>query len=95
MSYILDPSRAPIESGPVTVRSRLQRGSAPIESVLVSFDRGRSWHPADFETPDSPMPARVAGQNHSNLASTGSGRVPLTRLAAANRSTARSLERTA
>jgi DMSO/TMAO reductase YedYZ molybdopterin-dependent catalytic subunit len=56
MSYILDPEPgARLKAGPVTVRGvAYNDGSAPIESVLVSFDRGRSWHPADFETPDSP-----------------------------------------
>jgi sulfite oxidase len=25
-----------------------------LESVLVSFDRGHSWQPAEFQAPDSP-----------------------------------------
>lgn len=35
-------------------RRRHNDGSAPIESVLVSFDRRQSWRPAKFEVPDSP-----------------------------------------
>lgn len=56
MSYILDPEPgARLKAGPVSVRGvAYNDGSAPIDSVLVSFDRGRSWQPADFETPDSP-----------------------------------------
>jgi len=56
MSYILDPEPgARLKAGPVSVRGvAYNDGSAPIDSVLVSFDRGRSWQPADFETADSP-----------------------------------------
>ena len=56
MSYILDPeSGAELAAGPATVSGvAYNDGSARLESVLVSIDRGRSWQPAEFETPDSP-----------------------------------------
>ena len=56
MSYILDPEPgAKLKAGPVTVRGvAYNDGSAPIESVLVSFDHGQHWQPAEFEVPDSP-----------------------------------------
>jgi sulfite oxidase len=56
MSYILEPeSGAKVKAGPVTVSGvAYNDGSVPLESVLVSFDRGQSWQPAKFEVPDSP-----------------------------------------
>jgi len=56
MSYILDPeSGAELETGPVRVNGvAYNDGSARLESVLVSFDCGESWQPAELETPDSP-----------------------------------------
>jgi len=56
MSYILDPlPEAKLKAGPVFVSGvAYNDGSARLESVLVSFDRGQSWQPAKFETPDSP-----------------------------------------
>ena len=56
MSYILDPlPGAKLKAGAVTVSGvAYNDGSARLESVLVSFDRGNSWQPAEFQTPDSP-----------------------------------------
>jgi len=56
MSYILNPEPgAKLKAGPVTVSGiAYNDGSARLESVLVSFDRGQSWQPADFQVPDSP-----------------------------------------
>jgi len=56
MSYILAPeSGAKLKSGAVTVSGvAYTDGSVPLESVLVSSDRGQSWQPATFEIPDSP-----------------------------------------
>jgi sulfite oxidase len=56
MSYILHPeSGAKLKAGPVTVSGvAYNDGSARLESVLVSLDRGQSWQPAKFEMPDSP-----------------------------------------
>jgi DMSO/TMAO reductase YedYZ molybdopterin-dependent catalytic subunit len=56
MSYILHPeSGAKLKAGPVTVSGvAYNDGSARLESVLVSLDRGQSWQPAKFEVPDSP-----------------------------------------
>jgi sulfite oxidase len=56
MSYILEPeSRANLKAGAVTVNGvAYNDGSVPLESVLVSFDRGQSWQPAKLEVPDSP-----------------------------------------
>jgi sulfite oxidase len=56
MSYILQPeSGATLKAGAVTVSGvAYNDGSARLESVLVSFDRGHSWQPAKFEVPDSP-----------------------------------------
>lgn len=56
MSYILDPEPgARLKAGPVTISGvAYNDGRAPIESVLVSVDRGKSWKPAEFEVPDSP-----------------------------------------
>jgi DMSO/TMAO reductase YedYZ molybdopterin-dependent catalytic subunit len=56
MSYILKPeSGAKLKPGAVTVSGvAYNDGSARLESVLVSFDRGQSWQPAKFEVPDSP-----------------------------------------
>ncbi len=56
MSYILEPeSGAKAKAGNVTASGvAYNDGSARLESVLVSFDRGQSWQPAKFETPESP-----------------------------------------
>ena len=56
MSYILEPDQnATLPAGPVTVRGvAYNDGSAPIELVLVSFDRGESWKAAELTRPDSP-----------------------------------------
>lgn len=56
MSYILDPEPgAKLKAGPITVRGvAYNDGKAPIESILVSWDRGQSWQPAEFQSPGSP-----------------------------------------
>lgn len=56
MSYILSPEPgASLKAGPVSVSGvAYNDGSARLESVLVSVDRGKSWHPAGFETRESP-----------------------------------------
>jgi sulfite oxidase len=56
MSYILDPAPgAKLKAGAVTVSGvAYNDGSARLESVLVSFDRGQSWKPAEFRAPESP-----------------------------------------
>lgn len=56
MSYILNPlPGARLKAGPVTVSGvAYNDGKAPIESVLVSVDKGRTWQPAEFDVPDSP-----------------------------------------
>jgi DMSO/TMAO reductase YedYZ molybdopterin-dependent catalytic subunit len=56
MSYILNPlPGATLKAGPVSISGvAYNDGKAPIESVLVSVDRGKSWTPAEFEVPDSP-----------------------------------------
>jgi DMSO/TMAO reductase YedYZ molybdopterin-dependent catalytic subunit len=56
MSYILDPEPgAKLKAGPITVRGvAYNDGKAPIESVLVSLNRGQSWQPAEVQTPGSP-----------------------------------------
>jgi sulfite oxidase len=56
MSYILDPlPDAKLKAGPITVSGvAYNDGKAPIESVLVSVDKGQSWQPAQFEVPESP-----------------------------------------
>jgi sulfite oxidase len=56
MSYILNPlPGARLKAGPVTVSGvAYNDGKAPIESVLVSVDKGQSWQPAKFQVPDSP-----------------------------------------
>jgi sulfite oxidase len=56
MSYILDPlPGATLKAGPITVSGvAYNDGKAPIESVLVSVDKGESWQPAQFEVPESP-----------------------------------------
>lgn len=56
MSYILDPEPgAKLKAGSVTISGvAYNDGKAPIESVLVSVNRGQSWQPAEFEVPDSP-----------------------------------------
>jgi sulfite oxidase len=56
MSYILQPETgAKLKAGAVTVSGvAYNDGSARLESVLVSVDRGQSWQPAKFAVPDSP-----------------------------------------
>ncbi len=56
MSYILAPEPgAALESGDVTFSGvAYNDGSACLEAVLVSFDRGESWQSAEFESPESP-----------------------------------------
>lgn len=56
MSYVLEPeSVAKVEAGDLTVNGvAYNDGSARMEPVLVSFDRGQSWQPGKFEAPDSP-----------------------------------------
>jgi DMSO/TMAO reductase YedYZ molybdopterin-dependent catalytic subunit len=56
MSYVLDPEPgAELAAGPVTVSGvAYNDGSARLESVLVSSDRGQSWQPAEFQAPESP-----------------------------------------
>lgn len=56
MSYILDPQpRTTVKAGAITVSGvAYNDGKARLESVLVSLDRGQSWQPAEFETPESP-----------------------------------------
>lgn len=56
MSYILDPlPGAKLKAGPITVSGvAYNDGKAPIESVLVSFDKGKSWTPSEFDVPESP-----------------------------------------
>ena len=56
MSYILNPEPgATLITGPISINGvAYNDGKAPIESVLVSVDRGKSWTPAEFEIPDSP-----------------------------------------
>ena len=56
MSHVLDPEPgAKLEAGPITVSGvAYNDGSARLESVLVSLDRGRSWQSAEFQAPESP-----------------------------------------
>lgn len=56
MSYILYPEAgATLKAGPVTISGvAYNDGSARIESVLVSCDKGQSWQPTKFEIPESP-----------------------------------------
>ena len=56
MSYILDPlPGAKLKAGAATISGvAYNDGKAPIESVLVSVDKGQSWQPARFDVPDSP-----------------------------------------
>jgi DMSO/TMAO reductase YedYZ molybdopterin-dependent catalytic subunit len=56
MSYILQPDPdAVLPAGPVTIRGvAYNDGAAPLEAVLVSFDRGESWTAAALTRPDSP-----------------------------------------
>jgi hypothetical protein len=56
MSYIFDPEPgAELKAGPITVSGvAYNDGKAPIESVLVSFDRGKSWQSAELDVPESP-----------------------------------------
>jgi hypothetical protein len=58
MSYILDPlPGAKLKAGGVTVSGvAYNEGSARLESVLVSFDRGHSWQRPRFKRPTAPMP---------------------------------------
>jgi DMSO/TMAO reductase YedYZ molybdopterin-dependent catalytic subunit len=56
MSVILEPDGGvALPAGPVTVRGvAYNDGAAPLETVLVSFDRGQSWKAAELTRPDSP-----------------------------------------
>jgi DMSO/TMAO reductase YedYZ molybdopterin-dependent catalytic subunit len=56
MSYILNPlPGAKLKAGPIAISGvAYNDGKAPIESVLVSVDKGKSWTPAEFDVPDSP-----------------------------------------
>lgn len=56
MSYVLDPAPgAVLPPGRVTVNGvAYNDGAAPIDSVLVSFDRGGTWRPAQLDRPESP-----------------------------------------
>ena len=56
MSYVLDPAPgARLKAGPVSVNGvAYNDGSARLESVLVSLDRGRTWQSADLDAPGSP-----------------------------------------
>jgi sulfite oxidase len=56
MSYILYPAPGEqLQAGPVTVSGiAYNDGKSRLESVLVSFDYGRSWQPSQFDTPESP-----------------------------------------
>ncbi len=56
MSYILEPDQgAVVPAGPVTAHGvAYNDGAAPLEAVLVSFDRGESWKAAELTRPDSP-----------------------------------------
>ncbi|HTE24464.1 molybdopterin-dependent oxidoreductase [Flavitalea sp.] len=56
MSYILKPlPDSRLKSGTVSISGvAYNDGKAPVESVLVSVDRGKSWTPAEFDIPESP-----------------------------------------
>ena len=56
MSLILDPEyRGSAPRGPLTVRGvAYNDGKAAIDSVLLSFDKGKSWQPAKLDVPKSP-----------------------------------------
>jgi sulfite oxidase len=56
MSYILNPEPdAKLKAGSMTISGvAYNDGKAPIESVLVSVDKGQSWKPAKFDVPESP-----------------------------------------
>lgn len=56
MSFILDPVEgAQLPAGAVSVSGvAFNDGAAPLEMLLVSFDRGRTWRQAALETPSSP-----------------------------------------
>jgi DMSO/TMAO reductase YedYZ molybdopterin-dependent catalytic subunit len=56
MSYVLDPEPgAELAAGLVTVSGvAYNDGSARLQSVLVSVDRGQSWQLAEFQAPESP-----------------------------------------
>jgi DMSO/TMAO reductase YedYZ molybdopterin-dependent catalytic subunit len=55
MSYILRPEpNATLKTGPVTVSGvAYNDGKARMDQVMVSFDKGESWTPAEFEVPES------------------------------------------
>ncbi|RYY13536.1 MAG: sulfite reductase, partial [Chitinophagaceae bacterium] len=55
MSYILQPlPGAILTAGQVTISGvAYNDGKAPVESVLVSIDHGKSWTPANFDIPES------------------------------------------
>ncbi|HYX37759.1 MAG TPA: molybdopterin-dependent oxidoreductase [Oligoflexus sp.] len=57
MSYIFEPlPGAHLKAGPVSIRGvAYNDGKAPIESVLVSIDKGKGWTPAELQIPDSPF----------------------------------------
>ncbi|PRY66968.1 sulfite dehydrogenase (cytochrome) subunit SorA apoprotein [Glaciihabitans tibetensis] len=56
MSYVLEPApHATVARGTVTVSGvAYNDGMARLEAVLVSVDRGETWQPTQFDTPDSP-----------------------------------------
>jgi DMSO/TMAO reductase YedYZ molybdopterin-dependent catalytic subunit len=56
MSYILEPAPGTkLKAGPVTVSGvAYNDGKGPVEMVMVSFDRGKSWQLAELEKPESP-----------------------------------------
>jgi sulfite oxidase len=56
MSYIVRPEPgATLKAGPNTIVGiAYNDGKAPIETVLVSVDQGKSWQPAQLEVPASP-----------------------------------------
>jgi sulfite oxidase len=55
-SLILQPDRdAALRAGPVTIGGiAYNDGAAPLETVLVSFDRGENWKAAELTRPESP-----------------------------------------
>ena len=56
MSYVLSPEPgAKLKAGPITISGvAYNDGKAPIETVLVSTDQGKSWEPAELKVPKSP-----------------------------------------
>jgi sulfite oxidase len=56
MSYILAPEPdATVKAGNVAISGvAYNDGKARLESVLVSVDKGQSWQPAQYDTPESP-----------------------------------------